>query len=92
MVFQKNFIVFIVAFFLSIASSVAQIPSSTRVKQAIKDTKVDLARLAKSKGLSLGSDVYIRIIKDEDLLELWLKKTINMSCSRLMKFVRFREV
>lgn len=74
MVFQKNFIVFIFVFFLSIVSSVAQIPSSIRVKQAIKDTKVDLERLAKSKGLSLGSDVFIRIIKDEDLLELWLKK------------------
>ena len=52
---------------------VAQIPSSTRVTQAIKETKTDLENLAKTKGLNLGSDVFIRIIKDEDLLEVWLK-------------------
>jgi len=70
---MQKIIITIITYLLLLSNIKAQIPSSTRVSQAIKETKTDLENLAKTKALNLGSDVFIRIIKDENLLEVWLK-------------------
>ena len=64
----------LISLFFTFIISQAQIPTSVRVKNAIKEKKEYLTKLAEQKDLKLGNDVFIRIIKDEYLLEVWLKK------------------
>ncbi len=59
--------------FLSINKALAQFPTSARAEQAI--TRVDYAlkkRLTK-KGLDYATPVFIRIFKQENILEVWLE-------------------
>ena len=51
----------------------AQIPSSTRVTKARTSYESKLKKEFAEKNLTFGSDVFIRIIKEESILEIWVK-------------------
>lgn len=50
------------------------IPSSQRSKEAIARVKPILEKELQSKGLTYGSDIYVRIFKEEKELDIWVKK------------------
>ena len=52
----------------------SQIPSSTRVTKARDKYEPILKKEFKEKGLRFGSNVFLRIIKEESILEIWVKK------------------
>ena len=51
-----------------------QIPSSTRSKKAIESVTESLKDEFTTKGLTWGSNIFIRIFKYTDELEVWVKK------------------
>ncbi len=59
--------------FFSIANA-DNIPSSPRAEQSIKLVESLLKRQLKEKGLEYGSPIFIRIFKQDNRLELWVKK------------------
>jgi murein L,D-transpeptidase YafK len=65
--------VLVVMFFSSIVV-VAQIPSSTRSKEAIAKVTPRIKTELKEKSFSYGAQVFIRIFKETKQLEVWLKK------------------
>lgn len=52
----------------------AQIPTSTRSKKAVASVTQSLKKEFKTKGLIWGSNMFIRIFKHTDELEVWVKK------------------
>ena len=70
----------------------AQISESQRSKNVIKEQYPLLEKAFLAEGLTFGSSVFIRIFKDEDVLEIWIKKGANTFCSSHTKFVFFLEV
>jgi len=71
------FSLFIIVFHLTMFS---QIPESKRSKEVIKSQYPLLEKSFKEKGLTFGSDVFIRIFKDKKELEVWIlkDKTFNL--------------
>lgn len=60
----------------------AQIPSSEHSRRAVEQVRPELESGLRKKSLKWGSPIFIRIIKETDELELWVK--------RKDKFVLFR--
>lgn len=52
----------------------AQVPSSPRSIKAINEVKPRLESQLKEKGMTYGSPVFIRILKEPKELEIWVKK------------------
>ena len=52
----------------------AQVPSSTRSREAIERKQKELETKAAKQNLHLGSQVFIRIFKGPKKLEMWMKK------------------
>ena len=68
----------IMAILLSTNICLAQnIPSSSRSREAIKRVKPMIVKEIAGKDLDFGAPIFIRIFKDEKLLEVWLKKDTN---------------
>jgi murein L,D-transpeptidase YafK len=67
----------------------AQIPSSVRVKKAREKYEPILKKEFKDKGLVFGSNIFLRIIKDEDLLEIWVKKGEKYSLFKTYKICTY---
>jgi murein L,D-transpeptidase YafK len=66
---------FLVAAALLIASTLfAQVPSSKRSREAIARVRPQLQRELETKKLVYGSAIFIRIVKESNELELWIKK------------------
>ncbi len=63
----------IVLLLLSLHSYAQDIPSSPRSRAAITRVRPALEKEIASAGLSWGSDIFIRIFKASDELEVWLK-------------------
>lgn len=51
-----------------------EVPSSDRSREAVERTSKKLAPLLSREGLRLGSPVFLRIFKEEGILEVWLQK------------------
>lgn len=78
MIIRYSIFKIIVAYIVSFYSSLylnAQIPSSTKSKTIVSRQVEILDNSLKSKGLILGSPIFIRIFKESKELELWVKKT-----------------
>jgi len=54
-----------------------QIPSSSRSREAIKRVQPMIVKELSGKNLQFGAPIFIRIFKDEKLLEVWLKSDTN---------------
>lgn len=63
-----------ILFFSISVNFYGQIPTSTRAKKAIKSVTESLQNEFKQKDLVWGSEVFIRIFKYTDELEIWIKK------------------
>lgn len=50
----------------------AQIPSSARSKKAVAKTAPVLEKELENKNLKLGANTFIRILKEENILEIWI--------------------
>ncbi|MFO7914316.1 MAG: hypothetical protein R6U43_01305, partial [Candidatus Krumholzibacteriales bacterium] len=50
------------------------IPSSPRSREAISSVKPGLGKELEEQGMEYGAPIYIRIFKEERILELWVKK------------------
>lgn len=72
---KKGFL-FIAFLFLLVFTSVlfAQVPESKRSNEAIKKVKPQLESELKIKKLKYGSEIFIRIFKEQKELEIWIKK------------------
>lgn len=55
-------------------SSEPKLPSSARARAAAERVRGKLTRALENKGLRFGDPVFIRILKEEGELELWVKK------------------
>ncbi|HEX6898711.1 MAG TPA: murein L,D-transpeptidase family protein [Thermoanaerobaculia bacterium] len=51
-----------------------EVPSSDRSREAVERTSRKLAPLLSREGLQLGAPVFLRIFKEEGILEVWLQK------------------
>lgn len=51
-----------------------EIPSSDRSRKAIEEASRRLAPLLEKEGLRLGSPVFLRIFKEESVLEVWVQE------------------
>ena len=59
---------------LGLSASIAEaVPSSTRSRAAIERVSTQLAEDMSVKGLTLGDPIYIRVFKEESVLELWVE-------------------
>jgi len=68
-------IVSVVFFFLEMTElSARSFPESARSRAAVARVKPVLVEALKAKGLSWGDEVFLRIIKEERRLELWMRK------------------
>ncbi len=67
--------IYVVILFLFVNSYwvLCQIPTSARAENAIKRNVPILEKALKNKGLKLGAPIFIRIFKEENELELWVK-------------------
>ena len=59
---------------VSMAIISSTVPHSSRSRAALTRVKTPLQKQLKSKGLQWGSPIFIRIFKESNELELWLKK------------------
>jgi murein L,D-transpeptidase YafK len=51
----------------------AEVPSSPRSREAVSRVEPRLISELRSRGLTLGSPLFVRIFKDEEELEVWIK-------------------
>lgn len=58
---------------LGYLSQAQAIPTSDRAERAIKSVEPILKKSLSAKGLRYGAPVYIRIFKEDSILELWVK-------------------
>jgi murein L,D-transpeptidase YafK len=65
---------FLLCFFLAGPAAAADVPSSARSRAAVQKTAPTLSRDLAAAGLTLGSPVFLRIIKDEAVLEAWVER------------------
>lgn len=72
-----------------ITPAISQIPSSIRSKKAISIQTPILTAQLKAKGLELSSPVFIRIFKDEKILEVWVKKSSRFELFKSYKICTF---
>ena len=74
----KSFKFFIIASVIFSSSAPAlsrnNIPASDRSREAIERVRPGLEEELEKRGLNPGSAIYIRIFKEEKILEIWLKK------------------
>jgi murein L,D-transpeptidase YafK len=63
----------LIIFLLPVFISPKETPSSARSREVISRQKLLLEKTLKEKGLKFGSPVFIRILKQSGLLELWVK-------------------
>jgi murein L,D-transpeptidase YafK len=72
---KKPFLLFALSLVLLCASTVAaQLPSSTRSREAIIRVRPQLDTQLRAKNLTYGSAIFIRILKESNELEVWLKQ------------------
>lgn len=65
---------FCLAVMIAPAVVYAQVPESVRSREAIKRVKPYLEQQLKAKGLQYGAPIFIRIFKQSNALEVWMKK------------------
>lgn len=70
----KLFLVFNTILFVNNIIANTDIPSSKRSINAIKKVQNSVKKELQKNNFKLGSEAYIRIFKEENILELWLKK------------------
>lgn len=75
---------------LAMATS-PNIPNSTRASNVISQYTPALKRQLEARGLQLGSPILIRIFKVPSILEVWIKKIINMYYLKPTLFVVSQE-
>jgi murein L,D-transpeptidase YafK len=78
MIIRRSKFIVIIAFICTFCSSIhlyAQLPSSSKSKTIVNKQTELLGNSLNSKGLILGSPIFIRIFKESKELELWIKKT-----------------
>ncbi|MBN1474127.1 MAG: murein L,D-transpeptidase [Syntrophaceae bacterium] len=68
---------FCLAVLIAPAVVFAQVPQSVRSKEAIKRVKPHLTQELQENGFQYGSPVFIRIFKQSNALEVWVKKGKN---------------
>jgi murein L,D-transpeptidase YafK len=70
----KNIPIIILLTAICLSAIGQDIPSSQRSKEAVKRVMPDLKKEFEQKDLTLGNEVFIRIFKKTDKLEVWIKK------------------
>ncbi len=66
---------FILFIFISLLTAFAEeIPSSARSREIISRIEPELRNHVESEGFQYGTPIFIRIFKEEQLLEIWMKK------------------
>jgi murein L,D-transpeptidase YafK len=88
--------VFSSAFILSLSfkplypgDAVISIPSSRRSREAIRETKPRLVRELEAKDLICGSPIFIRVFKESDELEVWLKQADTFALFKSYKICSY---
>lgn len=84
--FKKSYIKCVVSFFIYFMMQhvSADIPTSPRAERSIAQVENFLKASLAEKGLKYGSPIFIRIFKEESLLELWVESDNG-------KFVHFKD-
>ncbi len=83
--FRLITLIFILGLAIAQLQAQVQVPSSKRATAAVKKHSERLTKEFASKSLSLGSPIFMRIIKDKSDLELWVQKGDNFKLFKTYK-------
>jgi murein L,D-transpeptidase YafK len=87
---QKPFLLFAFSLALLCASTVAaQLPSSARSREAIVRVRPQLDTQLQAKNLTYGSAIFIRILKESNELEVWLKQEYTFKYFKTYKICAY---